>query len=132
MAFLDSLKKKAEDVVDKATDKTKEGIETGKLNRNINAEEKATQAIYIELGKNYFGREKDNVDAIDRDLMNKIKVSMASIAEMKDQIARIKAKEGTAEEAEAPQEEELYCPQCNRVIENTDKFCPACGKALSE
>jgi len=51
---------------------------------------------------------------------------------MKDQIARMKAKEDIGEEAEAPQEEELYCPQCNRVIEKTDKFCPACGKALSE
>ena len=132
MAFFDNLKKKAEDVVDKATDKTKEGIETGKLNRNINAEEKAIQAAYIELGKNYFEREKDNIDAFDREIINKIKVSMASIEEMRDQIARIKAKEDVVGEAEASQEEAIYCPQCNRVIEKTDKFCPACGKALSE
>ena len=132
MAFFDSLKKKTEDIMDKGTDKAKEMAEITKLNRNISAEEKQIQAAYVELGKGYFEREKDNFDAIDKEIINKIKVSMVAIEEMKSQIAQLKAKENTTTVQQEAQAEMPACPKCNQVVEASTKFCPECGEKLEQ
>lgn len=130
MAFFDNLKKKTEDIMDKGTDKAKEVAEITKLNRNISAEEKQIQNAYLELGKAYFEREKDNYDALDKEVINKIKVSMVAIEEMKNQIAQLKGKEETEEAEGAEEITEIVCPKCNQSVGTEDKFCPKCGEKL--
>lgn len=130
MAFFDNLKKKTEDIMDKGTDKAKEVAEITKLNRNISAEEKQIQNAYLELGKAYFEREKDNYDALDKEVINKIKVSMVAIEEMKNQIAQLKGKEETEEAEGAEEITEVVCPKCNQSVGTEDKFCPKCGEKL--
>jgi chaperonin cofactor prefoldin len=90
MAFFENLSKKVGSVAESAADKASEFAETTKLNSSISSEKKQIEALFIEIGKQIFEKEKDNPDSPLAELIGKIVSSQNTIAELQSKIDRIK------------------------------------------
>lgn len=94
MAFLENLGKKIGSVAETAADKANEFAETAKLNSSISSEQKQIDALFIEIGKLIFEREKDDPNSLVADQCRKILMSQNNIAELQGKIERIKGGNG--------------------------------------
>lgn len=90
MAFLENLGKKIGSVAETAADKANEFAEITKLNSSISSEQKQMDALFIEIGKLIFEREKDDPNSFVADQCRKVLISQNNIAELKEKIERIK------------------------------------------
>lgn len=90
MAFFDDLSKKIGEVADTVSDKTKDFAETTKLNQAIACEEKKITKYFIEVGKYYFEKEKNNPDSSIAELCSKIAASQQTVQNLEQKINDIK------------------------------------------
>lgn len=124
MAFLDNLSKKIGDVAEAATDKAKELAELTKLNSGISSEQRQIDALYMEIGKIMFVKEKTNPDSDVAEQCGKIIESEKTIAELTAKISSIKAGGQTAAPAGTGRK---FCSSCGAEIPEGSKFCQSCG-----
>lgn len=143
MAFFDKLNDFAKNV----GDKTKEAMETSKLNAKIRTENANIDSAYKKLGAYFY--EKHTAGAIQdeeaEEFFEAINASKAAIVEFEAEIAQIKA-EKEAKEAELAQNKAekaakaaagkelepvitsgLACPTCGKLNSPETKFCGGCG-----
>ncbi len=143
MAFFDKLNDFAKNV----GDKTKDAMETSKLNAKIRTENANIDSAYKKLGAYFY--EKHTADAIQdeeaEEIFAAIDASKAAIVEFEAEIAQIKA-EKEAKEAEIAQNRAekatkaatdkepepvitsgLACPTCGKLNSPETKFCGGCG-----
>ncbi|MFT4146924.1 MAG: zinc-ribbon domain-containing protein [Mobilitalea sp.] len=155
MAFFDkvgeTISTKSKDVVKKAKDLA----EISNLNGQINTQEEVVNKALIELGRTYYEEHKDIADDVHAAKMNKIKVALDRIQQLRTDINIIKgvtncttcgaemasgsifcsscgAKVSTAVvvSVETTVNIEKICPQCRASVSDDALFCTSCGQKL--
>lgn len=118
MAFLDDLSRKLTMVGQEAASQTKAFAETARINAKISDEERQINALFSQLGRNYFESNKDNPNAEQIDLINNIKDAMHRIEVYRGDIRRAKGM--------------VNCPQCGAEVASNITFCSYCGVKLPQ
>lgn len=90
MAFLNKIGKAIGDAAGTASEKAKDFTETTKLKNAVSAEEKQINQYFLEIGKNLFEEERNNLDSPYAEIFSKITDSLRNIEELKRKIAEIK------------------------------------------
>ncbi|HPZ59310.1 MAG TPA: hypothetical protein PK645_02025 [Bacillota bacterium] len=90
MSFLKDLGGKIGEVASDAAEKAKELAEVTKLKSEISGENRKTQQAYIELGKIYYEKVKDEEDGPEAEYCQAIKASQETIAQLEAKIDSIK------------------------------------------
>lgn len=90
MAFFENLSKKMGSVAESAADRANDFAETTKLKSSISLEKKQIEALFLEIGKQIFEKEKDNADSPLAELFSKIVNSQNNIEEYQSKIDEIK------------------------------------------
>ena len=116
MDFLDNLTRKLNQVSQDAVSQTKVFAETTRINAKISDEERQLDAMFAQLGRNYFEANKDNPNAAFAETINNIKDSMLRIENYKVDIRRAKGV--------------INCPQCGAEVSTNTQFCSYCGGKL--
>ncbi len=120
MAFLDDLKDKASDAAVVAGRAVSDVYEATKIKMAI-AEKKGTvKAIFKEVGEMVYNSYKDG--EIDKD---EIEDKISEIDSIMEEIAALKDKQMKIKKLRS-------CVGCGSKIPDDCKFCPKCGKDLSE
>lgn len=161
MDFFSGLGKKFTDVAKTVSEKTKSGVETGKLNLEVKAKKDEISKLFEKLGKSLY----DNRDIVPEmeEIVLKIDALKEEIAKLSEQIDKINnvrrcpscgkaqtrdgrfcANCGAAmpedpveepvveESAPAEEKQPCVCPDCGAEVEGEAKFCTVCGKNLEE
>lgn len=144
MAFLKNLGEKIGSAAGSAAAKAKEMAEIAKLSSAIGTEEKHINQAYLEIGKQIFEQERDNLESPVAELCNKILASQHSIDELRQKIAALKDddKPPVAEKVEAVVVEHTqveaqgtparkFCSNCGAENNVTSKFCNSCGQPMN-
>lgn len=151
MAFLKNLGEKIGSAAGSAAAKAKEMAEISKLNSAIGTEEKHINQAYLEIGKQIFEQERDNLESPVAELCNKILASQHTIDELREKIAALKdddkppvaekveekpviAEEVVVEHTPAPAQgtpARKFCSNCGSENNVTSKFCNSCGQPLN-
>lgn len=118
MPVFNDIGKKITQTSQDAVKKTKDIIETGKLNSQINAENRKIAGFYQQIGKAYFELFADNPDERVADACAQIKESKQNIAGWLAEANRMK---GIA-----------ACPVCGAENALSAKFCNACGAGMAK
>lgn len=155
MAFFEELGKKVSHTGQEAIKKTKNLADTAKLNSQIDTEEKAIKDSYSLIGKKYFEMNAGNPDENLADYVNTINEAYKKIADLREQINKIKGVEacpncGTDHssnvafcakcgfkfpekveaESESQPEEGKKCPHCGAELTEGSAFCTDCGQKI--
>lgn len=93
MAFLKNLGEKLGTAAGNAADKARQLAEISKLNSAIGAAEKSIAETYLEMGKQLFEQEKDNLAGPYAEHVAKIQKAQETISELADKIAELKAQD---------------------------------------
>lgn len=126
MAFnLDELTRKAKDVANKATNRTKDAAELVKINMAISAEQKEIDKNCRAIGEWFVSEYEGEIPDAVREAVEAVNASKAKIAELE---ASKPVKEEPETEEEAPAGKK--CPICG--AESDSKFCPQCGAPMGE
>lgn len=126
MAFnLDELTRKAKDVANKATNRTKDAAELVKINMAISAEQKEIDKNCRAIGEWFVSEYEGEIPDAVREAVEAVNASKAKIAELE---ASKPVKEEPEAEEEAPAGKK--CPICG--AESDSKFCPQCGAPMGE
>ena len=88
MAFLDDLSRKLTQVGQEAASQTKVFAETTRINAKISDEERQLNAMFMQLGRNYFDANKDDPTAAFADTINNIKDAIHRIEVYRGDIRR--------------------------------------------
>ncbi len=126
MAFLENLGKKIGNVAGTAADMASDFAETNKLNSSISTEQRQLDALFIEIGKLVFDREKEDPDSLFADQCKRILTGQSNIAELQAKIESIKGGNGQPAE-KAAQADVNHCSNCGAAIPENGKFCQSCG-----
>ncbi len=116
MAFLDDLSRKLTQVGQEAASQTKVFAETTRINAKISDEERQLNAMFMQLGRNYFDANKDDPTAAFADTINNIK----------DAIHRIEVYRGDIRRARGM----VTCPNCGSEVSSNVQFCSYCGSKM--
>jgi len=118
MEFLDSAVIKAKEVIDIACKKTGEAVNTGKQRLDVMSYESKLSKDFEKLGKLYYVRLKEGLEADDATLAlaKEIKAKRIKIKKLKDEIKSAK--------------NTRICPNCGINIDADSIFCNACGAKL--
>lgn len=118
MPVFNDIGKKISQTGQDAVKKTKDMLETGRLNTLINAEQKKIAGLYQQIGKAYFELFSANPDEHLADLCAQISQSMHAIDDWQVEIDRLK---GVA-----------ACPACGAENMLMANFCNFCGERMAE
>jgi uncharacterized coiled-coil DUF342 family protein len=118
MPVFNDIGKKISQTGQDAVKKTKDMIETGKLNTQINDEKKKIANLYQKIGKMYFELFSAIPDERFADACAQIKESMRSIDEWRAEANRLK---GIA-----------ACPACGAENAVSANFCNFCGARMAK
>lgn len=151
MAFFDDLGKKLSQAGQSVAQKTKDFSEINKLNGVISSEEKKINNIYLQLGKEYYTRHRNDSEVCFEQFVSAIKESEAKIEELRQQIQVIKgvvrcekcgadiannaafcSNCGAPAPVKAPVATVagVQCPSCRQIVAEGTKFCTSCGSPL--
>ncbi|MFA9378005.1 MAG: zinc ribbon domain-containing protein [Lachnotalea sp.] len=154
MAFFDklgeSISSKSKDVAKKA----KELAEISSLNGKISSQEEIIRETYLDLGKEFYEKYKNDSENEFEAKCDIITASYVEIEEIKKEINKIKnfkicpscSAELTADAVfcskcgykfeieiiEEIKEEKNICPSCNEELDEDVKFCTKCGYKINE
>lgn len=127
MAFnLDELTRKAKDVANKATNRTKDAAELVKINVAISGEQKEIDKNCRAIGEWFVSEYEGEIPDAVREAVEAVNASKAKIAEL--EASKPVKEEPEAEEEAAPAGKK--CPICG--AESDSKFCPQCGAPMGE
>lgn len=129
MAFFDKLNDFAKNV----GDKTKEAMETSKLNTKIRTEKAAIDTAYKKIGVYFYEKHIAGIaqDEEAEEFFAAIDASNAAIIELEVEIARIKAEKEAASKAPAQEAfSGIACPKCGKHNAHGTKFCGGCGAII--
>ena len=117
---VDVVSKKTGEVVDVVTKKTEQTVEVQKLKSQIHLMERNNDRDYKDIGKMIYDRFKkgEEVDTAFTELCEAIAERDNTIAEAKQEIAKLKGLD--------------VCPNCAAHVEQDVKFCPKCGAKIDE
>jgi succinate dehydrogenase/fumarate reductase flavoprotein subunit len=93
MAFLKNLGEKLGTAAGNAADKARQLAEISKLNSAIGTAEKSITDTYLEMGKQLFEQEKDNLTSVYGEHVGKILKAQDTIEELRQKIAELKAED---------------------------------------
>lgn len=134
MAIFDKISNFAKN----AADNTKDMIEVSKLNGKIGQEKSKIEQHKKELGE-YVWKQHEAGARFDEEaetILNEIEQCNSAIAELEEEIAKIKEPKPEPAPAAAPAEpepepEKEVCPNCGTEYTPPQKFCPECGHDLT-
>ena len=144
MAFFEALGKKISETSQEVVQKTKETAEIIKLNSMISNEESQLKEYYIELAKAYFEANKDSIPEEYSSHFANITEKRANIANLTDQINKVKGMFPCPNCGASLQSEALFCSSCGTKIEKPEepapvveetvdvKRCEKCGEPIQE
>lgn len=118
MAFLDDLSRKLTQVGQEAASQTKVFAETTRINAKISDEERQLDAMFLQLGRNFFEANKDNPNAAFAESINNIKDALHRIDMYKSDIRRARGV--------------VTCPQCGAEVSINVQFCSYCGSRMPQ
>ena len=128
MAFnLDELTRKAKDVANKATNRTKDAAELVKIYVAIAGEQKEIDKNYRAIGEWFVSEYEGEIPEAVREAVEAVNASKAKIAELE---ASKPVKEEPVEEEVEEEPAGKKCPICG--AESDSKFCPQCGAPMGE
>lgn len=130
MSFLNDLGKKIGGVAEVAADKAKDLAEITKLNYEIATTQKQIDNGYMEIGKQVFLQEKDNLESPVADLCRNIIAAQQTIADIDAKIQLIKS-EAPMNVASATAPSKKFCTSCGAEVVGVNKFCPVCGTPIN-
>lgn len=151
MAFLDKLSKTVSEASQKTIAKTKELVDTSKLNSLISEEERKINNLYLQIGKLYVSLHNEDCENDFAEMMSMLADSEAKIIDYQKQIQDIKGvqrcKNCGAEVASgaafcsvcgatipkiqvAQPEDFVKCESCGADVKRGMRFCTSCGKAM--
>ena len=116
MAFLDDLSRKLTQVGQEAASQTKVFAETTRINAKISDEERQLNAMFMQLGRNYFDANKDDPTAAFADTINNIKDAIHRIEDYRGDIRRARGM--------------VTCPNCGSEVSSNVQFCSYCGSKM--
>lgn len=99
-------------------EKTKGVIDIAKLSCRIGTLEQSLTQSFADLGKEYYEKNKENPDENEAEAFNEITAAIATIKEMKEQLATIKGV--------------IECPVCGTENAFENNFCGKCGAKLEK
>lgn len=151
MGFFDNIGKTLSNAGQTIAQKSKDVVDTAKLNSSINDEQKKITAAYEKIGKLYVERHSDCPEPEFVEYFDAIKASEDVIAECQQKLKDLKGvticpacgKEvdndamfcpncGNRMHTEKPKVQEPTCPNCGAVLTPGSKFCTSCGVAVEE
>ena len=144
MAFFEALGKKITETSQEVVQKTKETAEILKLNSMISDEETQLKEYYIELAKAYYEANKDSVPEEYASYFANITEKHTNIANLNDQINKVKGMFPCPNCGASLQSEALFCSSCGTKIEKPEnpvpvaeeaadvKCCKKCGEPIQE
>lgn len=130
MSFLNDLGKKIGGVAEVAADKAKDLAEITKLNYEISAAQKQIDNGYLEIGKQVFAQEKDNLESPVAELCGNIIAAQQTIAELDAKIKQIKSEAQTNASTASEVSSKKFCTSCGTDVAG-GKFCPGCGAPIN-
>jgi len=130
MSFLNDLGKKIGGVAEVAADKAKDLAEITKLNYEISAAQKQIDNGYLEIGKQVFAQEKDNLESPVAELCGNIIAAQQTIAELDAKIKQIKSEAQTNANTASEVSSKKFCTSCGTDVAG-GKFCPGCGAPIN-
>lgn len=116
MPVFNDIGKKLSQTGQDAVKKTKDMIESGKLNSLVNAEKRKIMGFYQQIGKTYFELFSENPDERLAEMCAGIKESRRMIAEWQKEINALK---GIA-----------ACPACGFENAINANYCNSCGAVM--
>lgn len=116
MPFFEQLGKRLTDAGQSVAQQTKNFADVTQLNSAVSDKEKKISQLYLNMGRLYYEKHKNDLSADFRPLMEEITALYAEIAENRDKIKQIK---GIAQ-----------CPKCGANLPANAAFCHSCGAKL--
>ncbi|MBQ9833391.1 MAG: hypothetical protein IJO48_06645 [Clostridia bacterium] len=117
MSFFEQIGRKISDAGHGVAQKTQNLTEIAKLNSRISEKEKQIDALYLEIGKAYYEKNKTDVNALNYDKISMVNNLTAEIAQCREDIKQIKGVE--------------KCPRCGADVVANSAFCNSCGVQMS-
>lgn len=116
--FLGGIGKRLSDAGQGVAKHTKNFTEVTRLNGAIAGQERQAAELLRELGRMCYDRNRDNPDCAYAEVVEKIRVVYAQIAQYKTQIQQIKGIR--------------VCPECGAEVTPESEFCSGCGARLDQ
>ena len=113
MAFFGNLGGKIKNVGQNIAHSTKKFADVTKLKSSISDNEKQITELYTAIGKEYYERHKDDVNAEEQKNIEAITALFKQINDLKEEIKEL---EGVA-----------TCPNCGKDVPSDVMFCNHCG-----
>lgn len=151
MGFLDNIGKTMSKAGQSIAQKSKDVVDTAKLNSAISDEQKKITTAYEQIGKLYVERHSDSPEPDFVEYLDAIKASEAAIEECQQKLKDLKGVTlcpacgaevnadsmfcpscGNRMHTEQPKAQEPTCPNCGAVLTPGSKFCTSCGVAVEE
>ncbi len=117
MAFLDDLGKKISQTSQDVVQKTKDTAEILKLNSTISDEEKKLNNLYLQIGKIYYEKYKENPDDSLAALIDSVAQTQTRLYNLGEQVKRLKGM--------------VSCQNCGAAVPYGAPFCSACGSKMN-
>ena len=118
MAFFDQIGKRLSDVSQNVSQQTKNFTDTTRLNAEISEKRRKLPGIYEAVGRAYYERHKNDLNAEERDKIQEINTTFAEIARLEEEIRQIRGI--------------TKCPVCGTDNANDAVFCSACGNRIDK
>jgi len=158
MAIFGEIGKKISQTAQSAAKGTKDLAGTAKLNMQISDEQKLIDGYFMQIGKSFYELHSDTADENFASICTSITESMAKIAQLREEIQKIKGIKkctgcgaeipiettfcgvcgyDTRKDAEAAEQtsdqtsnQTKMCPSCNKELASDAAFCTDCGQKL--
>jgi rRNA maturation endonuclease Nob1 len=151
MAFFDDLGKKISQGTQSVVQKTKNMTDVARINGMISDEEKKINSTYLQIGKLFYAKYRNNCDSEFAGMVAAVADSESKIAEYRQQIKDIKGIThcekcgaevpvgaqfcnacGNRMSAPAVADPNMVkCPACGAMIDKNMRFCTSCGQAMT-
>ena len=118
MAFFDSIGKQISNVTQNVAQQTKNLADITQLNSAISDRQDKIQRLYLTLGQAYYERHKEEPDAEESALIQKINGLFQEISQYRDKIVQIRGNG--------------VCPGCGKEIPASAQFCNYCGSRIEK
>ena len=131
MGFLDNIGKTMSKAGQTIAQKSKDVVDTAKLNSAISDEQKKITTAYEQIGKLYVERHSDSPESDFVEYLEGVTLCPACGAEVNAD-SMFCPSCGNRMHTEQPKAQEPTCPNCGAVLTPGSKFCTSCGVAVEE